>query len=118
MAIKPSDHIIWLDQVGYFNDEPDWNGYLRPVYHYPTYWEKFVAHATMGIGSNAPNKYISDKHKRTQAAKAFALIPKQKDDAVHKLLKSYGGEWKRSKAGEYVKFKNAAQMTMFILRWS
>ena len=118
MAIKPSDHIIWLDEVGYYQDEINIFGRVESRYHQPRYWQKFVEHATMGIGSNAPDKYILDKHNRTHAAKIFGMIPKQKDDAVHTLLKSYGGEWKRSKSGQYLKFKSAAQMTMFMLKWS
>ena len=118
MAIKPSDHIIWLDQAGYYEDVINLAGRVESRYQQPRYWQKFVAHATLGIGSNVGNPWAWDRHARKQVAKAFALIPQQKDDAIHKLLKSYGGEWKRSKAGEYVKFKKASQMTMFILRWS
>lgn len=118
MAIKPTDTVIWLDKVGYYEPALDWNGKWYNEYHYPKYWVNFVNYATKDI----PGTYTMSPYKtRAELAELswiFKENPKKKDIAIRKSLKSFNADWKRSKDGEYLKFKNQAQMTMFLLKWS
>lgn len=114
MAIKPTDNIIWLDDVGYYKDEPDWHGHMRPVYHYPTYWVNFCEAATKHLTLPKPTPYQS----KSDISRMHAALPKKKTDAIKDRLKQYNAEFKESRNGPYLKFKEEAQIMLFMIRWS
>lgn len=118
MAIKPSDTVIWLDKAGYFDDAPDWNGYWRPLYHYPKYWTNFIAHAVKDVPGTHVVPLGLSQADRKKAVKEFKERPKRQDQAIKQLLDTYNAEWKICKQGEYLKFKDPAQMTLFMLRFN
>lgn len=117
MAIKPTDNIIWLNKVGYYIDEPDWHGEMRPTYHFPKYWENFSADATKHLIPPPYSPKATFRERQAHAQQVMGL-PQKKANAIKDRLKQYNAEYKESKSGIYLKFKDAGQMMMFMMRWS
>ena len=100
MAIKPTDIIVYLDEVGYWQEETVWwnDEKKEKVYHRPKYWQNFYLHAT--------------KNLKIQATVRLH------DQAIEQGLKPYKAEYKESKArGPYLKFKTQSAYTFFMLKW-